>query len=222
MEKKKSEDVVKMISIGLNAVPVVGGVMAGVAGEVIARRQNKRLEEFIINLADDIKEIEDRLNMDFFKSEEIYDVIEDTFSRVSDTRQKEKIDAYRSIFMSAITSHPKIDEILELNELIYSWQPRHIILLKVLYNPILADEKLGNPVGRGGGFSTSLLTILQKLLPDWTEDQIERTWNDLYDKRIHNTPGLKTMITDSGIYQLENRLTSYGHNVAVYLNYHKF
>ncbi|RKJ11807.1 hypothetical protein D7X33_49120 [Butyricicoccus sp. 1XD8-22] len=86
-----------MISIGLNAVPVVGGVMAGVAGEVIARRQNKRLEQFIINLADDIKEIEDRLNMDFFKSEEIYDVIEDTFSRVSDTRQKEKIDAYRSI-----------------------------------------------------------------------------------------------------------------------------
>ena len=42
LEKEKSEDVTKVLSIGLNAIPLVGGVMAGVAGEIIARRQNKR------------------------------------------------------------------------------------------------------------------------------------------------------------------------------------
>lgn len=49
--------------------------------------------------------------------------------------------------------------------------------------------------------------------------QIERTWKDLYDNHILNTSGIKIMITDQGIHQLENRLTLYGIHVSKYLNY---
>lgn len=218
MEKNNIEEVTKLVSVGLNAIPVVGGVMSGVANEIIARRQNKRLEEFLLSLSQDIQAVEERLNKDFLKTEDFYDIVEDTFTKVSETRQQVKIDAYKAIFMNSILANsPVIDDILELNDLIYSWQPRHIILLKLLYNPQLVDEQMGNPVGAGGGFSTSLSTILCKLLPQWSEDQIVRTWKDLYDQRIHNTPEVKTMITDRGLDQLQNRLTPFGQHVAKYL-----
>jgi len=38
--------------------------------------------------------------------------------------------------------------------LVERWQPRHIILIKILSNPIEADEQMGRVVGNGGGFST--------------------------------------------------------------------
>jgi hypothetical protein len=58
---------------------------------------------------------------------------------------------------------------------------------------------------------------LSKLLPSWDEDQIDRTWKELNDARIHNTPSTKTMITDQGIRQMQNRLTHFGQKVANYL-----
>lgn len=60
--------------------------------------------------------------------------------------------------------------------LVERWQPRHIILIKILSNPIEADEQMGRVVGNGGGFSTSILQILKLLLPTWDKEQIERTW----------------------------------------------
>lgn len=59
--------------------------------------------------------------------------------------------------------------------LVERWQPRHIILIKILSNPIEADEQMGRVVGNGGGFSTSILQILKLLLPTWDKEQIERT-----------------------------------------------
>lgn len=96
-------------------------------------------------------------------------------------------------------------------------QSRHLILIKILRNPRKADKELSNVVGSGGSFSTSIQTILKKLLPAWEDDQIERTWNELNDFRILGTPGTKTMMTDRGIYQLENRLTSFGQQIAEFI-----
>ena len=89
--------------------------------------------------------------------------------------------------------------------------------LKILSNPSEANEKMGRIVGNGGGFSTSIIQISKQLLPTWDEDEIERTWQELYDARIHRTDGVRTMITDKGIHQLENRLTDYGVKVVRYL-----
>ena len=76
---------------------------------------------------------------------------------------------------------------------------------------------MGRVVDEGGGLSTSIPTILKKLVPEWDENQIGRTWNDLYKNDIHNTPELNMMLSDRGIHQLENRLTEYGKKVANYL-----
>jgi hypothetical protein len=205
--------------IALNAVPVVGGVLSGIANEVIVNRQNRRLNQFLLNLAEDSQRIHGRINKDIVTKEEFEDLCEDILLKAAQARQKEKLDAYRSIFIKTITSeHPKYDEATEIAQLIEKWQPRHIVLLKILSNPSAADEMRGKVVGGGGGIMTSISQIIRTLLPDWDDEQITRTWQELYDARIHNTPGVNTMLTDKGIHQLENRLMQYGLKVVEYLS----
>lgn len=208
----------EVVAIALNAIPVAGGVMSDIAGAVISKRQNRRLNQFLITLANNLKELESRINIDFLHTENFQDLAEDIFSKAAETRQQEKLDALRAIFVNTVLSNsPKYNEAAEIADLVNGWQPRHIILIHILADPLDADTQMGNAVGPGGGLATSISSILNKLLPEWDDDQIDRTWNELYDAKMHRTPGTKTMMTDQGINQLRNRLTEFGEKVARYL-----
>jgi hypothetical protein len=209
----------EVVAIALNAVPIAGGVMSDIAGAIISKRQNRRLNQFLVTLADNLKSLESRVNEDFLRTEEFQDLAEDIFSKAAETRQQEKLDAFRAILVNTVLSDsPTYDEAAEIADLVNGWQPRHIILMHILADPVAADQKMGNAVGPGGGLTTSISTILHKLLPEWDDDQIDRTWKELYDVQMHRTPGTKTMMTDQGINQLQNRLTDFGVKVARYLS----
>ena len=211
----KAEKASDYAAIGLSAVPYVGGVISGIANNFIQKRKNRRLNDFLIGIAEDLNALVDDINQNFIKTEDFEDLTEDIFSKAAETRQKEKLDAFRAIFRNTVISEsPNYDEAAEIAILIHNWQSRHVILLKILHSPLEADKQLDTVVGSGGGIATSISQILKKLLPDWDEDQIDRTWAELYDAKLHRTPGTKTMLTDQGIHQLENRLTEYGQKVA--------
>ncbi|MEP7136458.1 MAG: hypothetical protein ABI904_16130 [Chloroflexota bacterium] len=218
LESTPAETTIELISIALQAVPVAGGILSGTAIFFLDKRKNERLNKFLLNLAENLNQVQEKVNSDFIKSDEFRDLTEDVFSKASETRQQEKLDALRAVFLNTVLSKkPKYDETEEITTLIYNWQSRHIILLKILFAPLDADKQRGNIVGNGGGLTTSIEEILMKLLPDWDSDQIERTWKDLYDKAIHGTPGTKGTMSDKGIHQLESRLTEFGLKVAKYL-----
>lgn len=218
LESTTGEKAAKAVSIALNAIPVAGGVMSDIAQAIISKKQNRRLNEFLVSLSDDLKALETHVNTDFLRTEDFQDLSEDIFSKASETRQQEKLDAFRSIFVNTVlSSSPSYDEAAEIADLVNGWQPRHVVLMRILADPMEADRERGNVVGSGGGMMTSISTILHKLLPEWDDDQIDRTWQELHDAQIHRTPGTKTMMTDQGINQLNNRLTDFGHKVARYL-----
>ena len=124
----------------------------------------------------------------------------------------------RSIFLNTIISkNPKYEEFEEITNLIKSWQASHIILLRILESPEDFNLSVGNPVIEQRGATTSLLYVLQLLLPEWEKYKIVRTWQTLYDNHIHNTPSIHGMVTDRGIAQLDNRLTDFGKKVTQYL-----
>jgi hypothetical protein len=214
-----AETTAEMAAIALEAVPAVGGVLAGIATAIISKRQNKRLNEFLMALAGDLRELRDRVNTSFTQTDSFQNLAEDVFSKVAETRQLEKIEALRAIFLNTILSdRPDYNEASEIADLINRWQARHVILLRILADPLSADRQMSGVVGRGGGISTSINQILSRLLPQWDDDQLDRTWKDLYDDQIHRTPGTKVMMTDRGIHQLENRLTDFGKKVARYIS----
>jgi hypothetical protein len=217
-ESTRGEAALEIVAVALEAVPYVGGILSSTAGYCLNIRRNRRLNEFLADLAEDLQSVKDQINREFAESEEFQDLTEDILSKAAETRQQEKLDALRAIFLNTVLSdHPDYGAIAEIADLVYNWQPRHIVLLKILNNPLAADEQMGSVVGHGGGLITSIGQILGKLLPEWEEDQIDRTWQDLYDRQIHRTPGTRTMITDQGIRQLDGRLTDFGQTVASYL-----
>lgn len=217
-EPSPGEVAAKALAVTANFLPVVGGTLADVASEIISRRQSKRLSDFLAKLAEDIRALRDRINEKTLSTNQFRDLAEEILTKVAETKQEEKLDALRAIFLNTILSdRPKYDEAMEIANLVHQWQPRHIVLLKILSNPRAADKQMGHVVGEGGGVATSIHQILKALLPEWEDDQIERTWQDLYAANIHKTAGTRTMITDRGIHRLENRETGFGAKVASYL-----
>jgi hypothetical protein len=218
IEPTHGETALEIVAIALEAVPYVGGVLSSTASYFLDMRKNQRLNDFLTDLAEELQSVKDQINRDFAKSEEFQVLTEDILSKAAETRQQEKLDALRAIFLNTVLAdHPSYDATAEIIDLVYSWQTRHIILLKILDNPLVADEQMEGVVGPGGGLVTSIRQILGRLLPEWDEDQIDRTWQDLYDRQIHRTQGTRTMITDQGIHQLEGRLTDFGRLVAAHL-----
>jgi hypothetical protein len=212
------ETAVEVGAIVLEAVPYVGGVLSSTAAFFLEKRKNERLNRFLVDLAEDLQSIKDQMNQEFTETEGLQDLTEDILSKAAETRQEEKLDALRAIYLNTVLSgHPNYDETAEIAALVFGWQSRHVILLRILSDPRAADEQMGGVVGEGGGLTTNISQIVRKLLPQWDDDEIERTWQDLYDQRIHRTSGTMTMMTDIGIRQLENRLTDFGNKVAGFL-----
>jgi len=218
LEDQPAETAIEAVSVALSAVPVAGGPLAEIAGAIIRRRQNRRLNRFLIDLAGDLQRLSDRVNSEFVRTDEFQDLAEDILTKATETRQQAKLDAFRAIFLNTVLAQrPNYNEASEIATLVDRLQEQHIALLRILADPRRADREMGRPVGEGGGFATSINQILRRLLPEWDDDQIDRTWADLLDVKIHNTPGTKAMMTDSGVHQLENRLTPFGWKVVRYI-----
>ena len=95
---------------------------------------------------------------------------------------------------------------------------RHIRLLRALSDPPSFDAANGSPVGEGGGMSTSLIQILLRLFPEYEEAEVDYIVADLDSLGITRMYAeLRTSITDTGIYQLEGRLTKFGQDFVTYL-----
>ncbi|MBI1227807.1 MAG: hypothetical protein GC192_21410 [Bacteroidetes bacterium] len=218
IEASKNETAIEVVAVALEAVPLVGGVLGGTASFLLNRRKDKRIQDFLMSLADDLKAHKDYINSEFIKQERFIDLTEEVLQRAGDNWQKEKLNALKNIYVNTvIAGQPSYDEATEIIWLVHNLQPRHVVVLKILSDPRKADKQMGDVVGDGGGFATSFSQIFRKLLPEWEEEQIERTWNDLYERKIHKSQGTKAMMTDQGINHLEGRLTEFGQRVAYYL-----
>jgi len=212
------ETKLQVASIALSAVPWVGGVLSNAANHYVSERKNKRLNDFLFELATDLESVKGRIDSAIINCDDLENLVENIFSNVSESIYQEKIYAFRSILLNFVLSQgSNYNEAAEITELIHRWQDRHIIILKILSNPRTADRQMGNVVGDEVGFTTTIGRILKKLLPEWDDAQIERTWADLYKEGIVKSPNTNSGISDLGIKQLEYRLTEFGNKIVSYL-----
>ena len=132
------ESKVAFVTTALSSVPLIGGTISATANHYIKKHQNKRLEEFLIKLSEDLNHVMAEMNVDFIKSDNFEEFVEDILYKASETTQKEKLEAFRLIFLNTISSdNINHDLTVEIVQLIDSWQPRHILLLKILSRPAL-------------------------------------------------------------------------------------
>ena len=80
VKSTRSEETVEIISIALQAIPYAGGVLSGTATYFLEKRKNRRLNQFLIDLADDLQSVEEKINNDFVTTDEFEDLTEDIFT----------------------------------------------------------------------------------------------------------------------------------------------
>lgn len=222
-----SDEVVEGLSIGAAALPgflhpalnIAGAAFLGLVNRALGTRRDQRVTRFLTQLSEDLERQRARLDALPAKGkEEFEEFAEDIFRRVGDAQKQEQLDALRAIFLNTILSdRPRYDEASEIAAKVARWQPRHFVLLRILDDPVRADKDMGTPVGEGGGITTSLASILKRLLPEWDAEQIERTWRDLGSDEVSGSASLNAMMTDRGIHQLENRISPFGRKVTAYI-----
>jgi len=205
----------------ISAVPILGGPISTIVGDIQSIRKGKRFLEFINGLLEDLHNFSDRVNSEFVSKEDFLDIFEQTARKIVMTRQEIKRTAFRHILSNAIlSSDVSYDEIEEFLSLVERFREEHIFLLSILRDPVKYDEETGNQVGKGGRTMTSISQIMRRLLPDWTEDLILEVITVLENERLvqHITSRYNMTLTDQGINHLSNTLTPKGMRFVVFIS----
>lgn len=211
MEKEKR---IEMMSTAgkalLELVPYVGGSISSIIGDYQAERKHQRLVDLFESLKTDLDKFKDSLNKDFIGKDDFLDIFEETARKIVNERTVEKRIAFKNILVnSSIRTGVDYDEVEEHLRLLERLRKEHLLLLKILADPLIFDKENGSPVGKGSGLTTTIYAIMNKLLPTWKRDSVLEISSDLQNERLIKdfSNNLSTMMTDTGINQLQNRIT---------------
>jgi len=216
---EKAESIEKAL---IAAIPYIGGSISSLLGDYQDRKKHERLTNFFTSLQVDINDLKDQVNSKFISTDDFLDIFEKTSRKIADERNEEIRIAFKNILLNSIISdnitYDKVEVFLKTLERL---RPDHIFLLSILNNPIKFDIDRGKPVGDGGGISTTLRSIMKKLLPDWEESAIIEIVSDLENERlvkdfVHN---FGTMMTDSGIHHMTGKLTEKGSEFCNFISH---
>lgn len=214
MDKEKRVELLSTAGKALlELVPFVGGSVSSIIGDYQAERKHQRLVDFFESLKNDLESVKESINRDFIEKDDFLSIFEETTRRIVSERTLEKRIAFKNILVnSTIRTDVDYDEIEEQLRLLERLRKEHLLLLKILSNPIAFDKELGSVVGDGGGMPTSLYSIMSKLLPTWKPESVLEVSSDLQSERLIKdfSNNLGTMLTDRGIHHLQNRITEKG------------
>jgi hypothetical protein len=99
-EARPSEYVVTIARSAFSVIPWIGGVLNEIIFDHRSRVKQRRFEEFVIGLADDVQRIgEGAVDQEFLLSEEFGDLLEATLRRVVSSGRQEKRDRLRRVLV---------------------------------------------------------------------------------------------------------------------------
>ena len=206
----------------ISAVPIFGGPISTILGDIQSIRKEKRFIEFINGIQEDIRNLSGHVNAEFISKEDFLDIFEQTARKIVMTRQEAKRTAFRHILSNAIlSSDVSYDEFEEFLSLVERFREEHIFLLSILRDPVKYDEETGNRVGKGGRTTTSISQIMRQLLPGWNKDLILEVTTVLENnERLiqHIRSRYNMTLTDQGINHLVNSLTPKGMRFVAFIS----
>lgn len=132
-----------------NIVRIVplGGTLVDIHKEISslqAERKQVRLEEFYVELKNDLEKVQENLNVSYLNKDDFLDIFELTARYIVNERTKDKRILFRNIFINSITvdgcSYDKTEKYLRLVEQMDSLE---LLILKVLRNPSKFNEEQG-------------------------------------------------------------------------------
>lgn len=208
------------------AVAILAELPGGnVLGELIrgwvARRQNRRLDGFLRRLRDDLRAVEDRINQDFVGTEDFEDLAEEIFARASDTRQEEKLEAYRNLFVNTVTADdPDFGDAAEIAALVARWQPIHIAFLRDFVEYLRTGgyirHRFYDEASEGGIRNRALREIARTM--DWEYGDVRRVYHELRANGVVWERTQRSRRWNDEEVEMEFRVSEFGEHVIEFLS----
>jgi hypothetical protein len=155
----------------LNAVPVIGGVVATFISEYVPRRKQARLVGFVQDLGREFEAERERIDNEFVRSAEFDRMVEDVLDRVQQVKNEDKLGYWAALLAGvATTDRPPASDRERMIETLDGLRPSNLRLLHVI-----ATTHEGDPGLMAGG----VMHTLKWKMGDIVEEDIRRDWADL-------------------------------------------
>ena len=206
---------------GLGTIPIIGSLASEIFGLVVTPPLEKRRAEWMNEIAEKLKELENKKEIDLNElkeNEQFIDVVLQATTFALKTSEKKKIECFRNTVLNTATgeSPDKTKSQIFLNQLdkFTDW---HIIILDFIDSPRDWFEKKGKtPPNYMAG---SIYSLIIEAFPELKnqDELLDIIWDDLKMTGFHKTGGLKAMMTGNGV--LSDRTTAFGKEFLDFIMY---
>jgi hypothetical protein len=192
----------------LQAVPVIGSVVATFISEYVPRKKQERLVDFVQDLGREFEAERERIDADFVHSKDFDRMVEDVLDRVQTVRNEDKLGYWAALLAgAATTTRPNQSDRDRMIETLDGLRPEHLRLLHVI-----ATTNEPPPGLYMGGVSSTL----DWKMPDVPREETRRRWNELARVDLIGSYPSGTM-TAAGAGNLMGHLTAYGREFVLLL-----
>jgi hypothetical protein len=209
-DKKKASDLDEIpardhaLVVGLaalQAVPLIGGVVATFISEYVPRKKQERLVEFVQDLSSEFIAQQARIDADFVHTKDFDRMVEDVLDRVQTVRNEDKLGYWAALLAGvATTDRPNQSDRDRMIETLDGLRPEHLRLLHVI-----ATTNEPPPGLYMGGVSSTL----DWKMPDVPNDETRQRWSEL--ARFNLVGSYPSgMMTAAGAGNLTGHVTPYG------------
>ena len=188
----------------LGMIPFAGSLVTEIFSIVIAPPLEKRRREWMENIVEKLKQLEEKgeINLNSLsENEEFIDVVLQATSIAIKTSEKRKIESLRNAVVNStkVDSEETIKRHIFLNQLdrFTTW---HIVILEFADNPRRWFEK--NNVTPPSLMAGSLFTLVKTAFPylESRGELVDIIWEDLRVAGFHSSGSIKSTMTEAGLY----------------------
>ena len=213
MKKETKNDIAYGIAKAtFGSIPIVGAAASEILQLLITPPLEKRRSEWMIEVGEKLQQLEQKEELDLNKlanNDVFIDVVLQTTQLALRTSEKDKIEYFKNVILnSAVEETPNITEVQIFINFISTFTVWHIKILKLFDNPEewfrVNGKNLPNYMAAG------LSNVLEEAYPELSRKRelYDLIWDDLSRAILHNTSGLHTTMTASGL--MVSRTTTFG------------
>ena len=204
MDKDSKKDIgYALAKAGIGSIPLVGAAASELLQLLVTPPIEKRRNEWMNDIGDRLKNLEEleSIDLETLRDNDIFiDVVIKTTQEALKTNESEKLEYFKNaIVNTAIDENPDISEIQIFLNLISNFTVWHIRLLKLFDEP--SDWFSQREISVPNFMGASLSSILEIGYPELKgkREFYDLIWSDLERAGLHNTSGLHTTMSGSGL-----------------------
>jgi hypothetical protein len=209
------DHLLNIFKAGLSAAPFLGAI-SSLLSDYIPSSRAKRMEEFAAQVAEDLRQIQDKVNADYLLTDDFAFLFEKCFRAVAENPQKEKLRAFRGILVNSVLNTSLKEEEKEFFlTLATNLSTLHLRILRFMATPEEYLEAAGIPQQDiNGGFGQ----FFPVAMPGVQLDVIKSAFADLYQYGLINTDKgiFGTLTAGRGLELLKGRVTTLGNSFIAF------